>query len=38
MLILLTNDDGIHSKGILTLGKHLSHEHEVCIVAPERER
>ncbi|MHB8109490.1 MAG: 5'/3'-nucleotidase SurE [Syntrophorhabdaceae bacterium] len=38
MLILLTNDDGIHSKGILTLGKHLSNEHEVCIVAPERER
>ncbi len=38
MLILLTNDDGIHSKGILTLGKRLSKEHEVYMVAPERER
>ncbi len=38
MLILLTNDDGIHSKGILTLGKHLSGNHDVYIVAPERER
>ena len=38
MLILLTNDDGIHSKGIVTLGRHLSAKHEVCMVAPERER
>ncbi|MEN6616220.1 MAG: 5'/3'-nucleotidase SurE [Syntrophorhabdus sp.] len=38
MLILLTNDDGIHSQGILTLGKFLSGDHEVFIVAPERER
>ncbi|MDD3846463.1 MAG: 5'/3'-nucleotidase SurE [Syntrophorhabdaceae bacterium] len=38
MLILLTNDDGIHSKGIVTLGRHLSAQHEVYMVAPERER
>ena len=38
MLILLTNDDGIHSEGILSLREHLSAKHEVCIVAPERER
>ena len=38
MLILLTNDDGIHSKGILTLAKHLTRKHDVYVVAPERER
>lgn len=38
MLILLTNDDGIHSKGIVTLGRHLSEKHQVYMVAPERER
>jgi 5'-nucleotidase len=38
LLILLTNDDGIHSKGIVTLGRHLSDKHEVYMVAPERER
>lgn len=38
MLILLTNDDGIHSKGILTLGKRLSVNNEIYMVAPERER
>ena len=38
MLILLTNDDGIHSKGILTLGKHLAKSNDVYLVAPERER
>jgi len=38
LLILLTNDDGIHSQGILTLGKHLSKNNDVYLVAPERER
>jgi 5'-nucleotidase len=38
LLILLTNDDGIHSKGIQALGKHLSKNHDVYLVAPERER
>jgi len=38
LLILLTNDDGIHSKGILTLGKQLSKNNDVYLIAPERER
>jgi len=38
LLILLTNDDGIHSEGIVTLSRHLSDKHEVYMVAPERER
>ena len=38
MLILLTNDDGVHSGGIVTLREHLSYKHDVYVVAPERER
>ncbi len=38
MRILLTNDDGVTSEGLLTLAKYLSREHEVVIVAPESER
>jgi len=38
LLILLTNDDGIHSKGILTLGLHLAKKNDVYLIAPERER
>jgi 5'-nucleotidase len=38
LLILLTNDDGIHSKGITTLRDSLMKTHDVRIVAPERER
>ncbi|MBR2067056.1 MAG: 5'/3'-nucleotidase SurE, partial [Solobacterium sp.] len=38
MKILLTNDDGIQAKGIRTLAKVLSSEHEIYIVAPEGER
>lgn len=38
MLILLTNDDGVDSKGFTLLRKHLSIQHEVLAVAPERER
>ena len=38
MLILLTNDDGIHSEGLLKLREILGKDHEVCVVAPERER
>ena len=38
MLILLTNDDGIHSEGIQMLRSVLSNNHKVCVVAPERER
>jgi 5'-nucleotidase len=38
LLILLTNDDGIDSEGLLTLKEELSKKHEVHVVAPERER
>ena len=38
MKILLTNDDGIYSKGIEVLHKHLSKDHEVAVVAPETEQ
>ncbi len=38
MRILLTNDDGVTSNGLLTLAKVLSKKHEVCVVAPESER
>jgi len=36
--ILVTNDDGIHSKGILVLAKALQEIGEVYVVAPDRER
>ena len=38
LLILLTNDDGAHSEGLMLLLKSLQKQHEVCVVAPERER
>ncbi len=38
MKILLTNDDGIFSKGLKALAEKLSAEHEVWIVAPDGER
>lgn len=34
MKILISNDDGIHSEGLLTLAKVLSEQHEVLVVAP----
>jgi 5'-nucleotidase len=36
--ILVTNDDGIHSKGILSLAKALQQVGDVFIIAPDRER
>jgi 5'-nucleotidase len=36
-IILVTNDDGIHSKGILTLAKALRDVGKVFVVAPDRE-
>jgi len=36
--ILVTNDDGIHSKGIIILAKVLLELGEVCVVAPDREK
>ncbi len=36
--ILLSNDDGIHSTGLKALHEALKDEHEVVVVAPDRER
>jgi 5'-nucleotidase len=38
MRILLTNDDGIESEGLLSLRNRLLKDHEVWIVAPEKEQ
>jgi 5'-nucleotidase len=38
VLILVTNDDGIHSPGILTLAEALASVGKVVVVAPDRER
>jgi len=38
MKLLLTNDDGITAKGLITLAKRLSQEHEVVVCAPKEER
>ena len=38
MRILLTNDDGIYSKGIEALYLALTQEHDVTVVAPETEQ
>lgn len=38
MTILLTNDDGIESPGLLSLKKKLSEEHNVWIMAPDGDR
>ena len=36
MRILLTNDDGVDSAGLLALKQALSDEHEIAIIAPDR--
>jgi 5'-nucleotidase len=38
VLILLTNDDGIDSEGLLAMKERLAGRHDVYVVAPERER
>jgi len=38
MDILLTNDDGIHAKGLWVLYQQLKNRHRVTVVAPDRER
>lgn len=38
MRILISNDDGIKATGIRTLAARLAFEHEVYVIAPERER
>ncbi len=37
MRILITNDDGIHAVGILSLVNKLKEKHEVIVVAPDKE-
>lgn len=36
--VLISNDDGIHATGLQTLAAKLSQDHEVYVVAPDRER
>ena len=38
MLILVTNDDGIHSPGLHALADRLAEIARVVVVAPDRER
>lgn len=38
MRILVSNDDGIHARGIQTLAATLATKHSVTVVAPDRER
>lgn len=38
LTILVTNDDGIHSKGIIVLAKALQEIGDVFVVAPDREK
>ena len=38
MRILISNDDGIYSNGIRALTEGLVHNHQVYVVAPDRER
>ncbi len=38
MKILLTNDDGIHAQGLWALYKRFAGDHQVTVIAPDRER
>ena len=38
MKILVSNDDGYHAPGIVALVKELEKEHEVVVIAPDRDR
>jgi len=38
MKILLTNDDGIQAKGIIAIHRIFSANHDVSVIAPDRER
>jgi len=38
MNILVTNDDGIESKGLWALAKAMSRVGQVCVIAPDKER
>ena len=38
MRILITNDDGVHADGLFALRDALAREHDVTVVAPERQK
>ncbi len=38
MNVLLTNDDGIHAKGLWAMESVLSRQHDVSVIAPDKER
>ena len=38
MKVLLTNDDGIHAQGLWALYKRFAGNHDVTVIAPDRER
>lgn len=38
MRILITNDDGINARGIITLAKEIAKKHEVIVVAPREQK
>lgn len=38
MRVLISNDDGVHSAGLRALAEKLCVEHEVYVIAPDRER
>ena len=38
MKVLITNDDGVHSQGLIELAKRISREAEVFVVAPNTEK
>jgi 5'-nucleotidase len=38
MRILISNDDGVHAAGIQALAREFSQDHQVVVVAPEREK
>lgn len=38
MRILISNDDGVHAEGIHALAEEFRRDHQVYVVAPERER
>ena len=38
MRVLITNDDGINARGIITLAKEISKKHEIIVVAPREQK
>ncbi|AWL11026.1 5'-nucleotidase [Saliniradius amylolyticus] len=36
MKLLLSNDDGVHAEGLASLYQGLSEDHDICVIAPDR--